>query len=128
VAAAGRWRSRVGEVVLAQDAGVLVRVVEVQEVELDELEQLVESWHVAGQPGSVAEEVADTIEGFFDGADGSGLVPLVQLAPDRYIWLSPSGHRFAETSVRRYVPAASAFLSPRTAHTLNSKTSAAPTP
>jgi hypothetical protein len=43
----------VGEVVLAQDAGVLVRVAEAQKVQLDELEQLVETRDVPEQAHAV---------------------------------------------------------------------------
>jgi hypothetical protein len=71
-----------GEVVLARDTGVVVGVVEAQQVQLDELEQLVEPREVPEQAGAVAEEVAHAVEHLFDGADGAGLVPLVQLAPD----------------------------------------------
>jgi hypothetical protein len=44
------------------------------------------------------------------------------------IELSPSGHRFAETYVRRYAPAVSALRNPRTAQTMNTATSPSPTP
>jgi hypothetical protein len=57
--------------VLAQDAGGVVGVVEGDRVKLDELEQVVES-----------REVADAVERLLDGSDGPRLLPLVQLAPD----------------------------------------------
>lgn len=68
------------QVVLAQNAGVVVGVFEAQQVKLDELEKLVEAWQVAEQAGAVAEQMTGAVECLLDRADGARLVPPVQLA------------------------------------------------